>query len=259
MIAIIFQLQMGINQMEGIMAKSMKLHIDNDGKNYVCGLKIRKTIPEAVFDKNTLIELNTGEPITYNNINVVCRNCIKLFHPTYLNDQLIKKELDEYKASLPKSNRERAKRNSMKRRNRNKALKTKALNVIQLPFVPVPNNKPISGLLVDYNWRNLDKQAKIIEKPKQSIKNQKSIKTNKKDINNKPIQSDEIISIETKTNELYEDAFIQFNEDCAMVRGFDNYWKVIIKNNDGTIEDLSNWLEYDICITEAKELGLKVA
>lgn len=112
--------------------------------------------------------------------------------------------------------------------NRNKALKAK--NVIQLPYVPIPQ-KPIA-LIADQDWRSLDKKAKVIAKPKkQSLKKK-----------NEPIELKEIVSIDIKPNDDTEESFIGFSDGLAMVRGFGNQWMVVLNDGLNGTESMTDWV-----------------
>ena len=227
------------------MKKGMKLHIDNGKGSYVCGLNVKNHIPEAVWDdEEKALFTMQGDPINHTNMDCVCINCMKLFHPTYLNDLLNEKAIIEYKESLPKTNRQRSRLNAKKRLNRNKALKSK--NVIQLPFVPVPV-KPIA-LIEDKEYRNMDKKAKI-------IKSSKSIKPKKqsiKPVEEKPIELTEIVSV--NMNDEMEDSFIQYNEGLAMVRGFGNQWMIVLQDKTNGTESLTDWINYNEAVAMINDL-----
>ena len=226
------------------MKKGMKYHIDNGKGSYVCGLNVKNHIPEVLIDdENNQLFTMEGDPINHTNYQCVCTNCIKLFHPTYLNDLLNEKAIIDYKESLPKTNRQRARLNAKKRLNRNKAKKLS--NVIQLPFVPVPV-KPIA-LIEDKEYRNMDKKAKVIKK---SIV-KKPFKGTLTKKNEKPIELTEIVSI--GMNDGMEDSFIQYSDGLAMVRGFGNQWMVVL-NDKGFTESMTDWINRNEAEAMIKDL-----
>lgn len=229
--------------------KSMKFHIDNRNGNYVCGLKVKNHIPEAMWDddSNALYTMQ-GEKIDHTNMNCVCSNCMKLFHPTYLNDLLIEKELIEYKQSLPKTNRERLRRNAMKRRNRHK--KRNQSNVIHLPYTPIPR-KPIA-LIEDQQWRELNKKAKVINKPKNQSKS-KPKKQQLKQKQEKPIDMNEIVAINGEPiNEIGQ---IDYGNGLSIIQGPIGKWMIVFTNDDKTIENMSGWIDYSDAHKQASELA----
>ena len=205
--------------------KSMKLHINNGNGSFVCGLSIKPHIPQAAWESDALWNVTNGDKIDHNNYQCICTNCMKLFHPSFLNDLLIEKELIEYKASLPKSNRERARRNQSNRRNRNKRRNQSNCNVIYLPHTPIPK-KPIA-LIEDQQWRSLDKKAKVIKKA-----NSKKHQLKAKHIEPETIQS----IVDT------EESFIQYSDGLAIVRGFGDQWMVVLQDQTNGTESLSDWI-----------------
>ena len=218
------------------MAKQMKLHIGNDKKQFVCGLIIKDHIKQAYWDDevNQLYDYK-GDLIDHTNMNCVCTNCMKLFHPSYLNDLLNEKTIADFKAALPKTNRQRARINAKKRLNRSKA---KALsNVIYLDYKPLP--KKAIALIEDKEWRSMNKKAKVIKPSKKQLK--------AKPIEEKPIELTEIVSIDTDAD------CIDFGDGVAIIKGLNNDWMVVV-NTDGKTESLTSWIPYKDAFNEANQL-----
>lgn len=230
------------------MAKAIKQHIINKGNKLVCGLTLNDRIKTAFIDPNDGILYDTDcNPVTHKNMDSICTNCLKLYHPNHYNELIADRKYEAYKESLPKTNRIRARRKAINRRKHNIAIPADP-NVIHLPFIPVPITNPRLLLPAPAT----ESKCKVIAKPE---KKAKAIKPMPKA---KHIPAETIIELTEPVNVPMDDteaAFIQFNPQLAIVRGFGNFWKVIWMNDDSTIEDLTSWIPYAAAMNEASELA----
>jgi hypothetical protein len=223
--------------------KSIKQHIINSSKSFCCGLpRNNQSIKSAFFEEDILYD-NDCNPVDHVSMDSICRNCLKLSHPTLYDSLLKLKQMNQYIKSLPKNNRQRIINNAKTRKNRIIQFnqRTNRANVIYLSYVPVPITDPRFLLEAPIN----ESKCKVISKPN-------TIKFKPNTIKKETIQS---ITVNQSDSNEYEESFIEFNANLAIVRGFGNYWKVIYKNDDSTIEDLTNWIPYGAAYAQASELA----
>ena len=212
-----------------------KQHIINDSNSYCCGLNRNNVNVKSAFYFEDVLYLNDSTEVNHSNYELICRNCLKLCHPTLFNDLLNEKELIEYKKSLPKSNRERFNRNANKRNERIEKRLNQYDNVIYLGMNESLPDKPIMN------------PAQLLPMPESIIELSDEIQ----------VQSDELItasqveSIETEID--YEESFIEFTDGIALIRGFGNQWSVVF-NDNGSTESLSHFMPYEEAMNEVKGL-----
>ena len=127
--------------------KAIKQHIINDKNSFCCGLKRNNSNIKTAFFEDDILYDNECNPVTFESMNNICRNCLKLSHPTLFNDLLNEKAIIDYRNSLPKSNRERMKRKQVNRMKRNESFNRKH-NVIYFSyFSKVDLNITVSPLV----------------------------------------------------------------------------------------------------------------
>jgi hypothetical protein len=262
------QLKKGIE-----MKKQLKKHLYNSEANrYFCGKSINSNDISIDCDSKTYYDGKTIHPITIELLDMVCTSCFKLAYPELYQELIHKKEVNRIKQSIPKGNR--AKLNSKPQ------FKSKRYvgNVIQLPWIPVPITDP--ALLIDYKPAKSNSNPKsnpIPNKPvnsspkpnrdsikahNQALKNNPTIKHAKtKSIDNSGIRRETIVEFKYKSNPNVntEDAFIRFDNELAMVRGFGNNWMVVL-NSNGITESITEWIPFKNALAEVVSLGgLKTA
>jgi len=225
---------------ESIMGKkAIKQHIKSNGNRFYCGLNARNRIKDAFIDpEDNQLYSYEGELIDHSNMHLICTNCLKLGFPELHNRLLNDKAIESFRNSLPKSNRERKRLKSINRNKRCDSRKSKPFNVIYLGYNPIIE-KPIMD------------PSRLLPLP-ESFQKKESKKQSKKKAMAKT--KEPIIELTEIVNDQLEDSFIEFGNQVAIVRGFGNYWKVIYKNDDSTIEDLSDWIPYAAAMNEAQQL-----
>jgi hypothetical protein len=220
--------------------KAIKQHIIGNSNQYFCGLTIKPHIKSSFIDPEDNILYNYDcNPINHKNMDCLCINCLKLGLPELYNKLLNDKAIESFRSSLPKSNRERKRLKSINRNKRCDSRKSKPFNVIYLGYNPIIE-KPIMD------------PSRLLPLPESFQKKESKKKESKKKAMAKT--KEPIIELTEIVNDQLEDSFIEFGNQVAIVRGFGNYWKVIYKNDDSTIEDLSDWIPYAAAMNEAQQL-----
>lgn len=253
------------------MSKIIKEHIiETNGKSFVCGSKFNSNKKQsfiALFVEGILYNSNL-ERVTYKNMDTICLNCLKQSHPTLWSDLLNQKAIAEFKATLPKNNFERV---QLDKENRKQQNKQAAIDLSKTIFFksyfqaekfltdnPVPITEPtrLLPLPESFNCKDFqlifpkDETGKPL-KEYQLISQTFDLDYNKPVSDytwNNPIEGQ---VVEEETNELVEDALIQFNEKIHMVHGIGNHWQVISYNENGQSESITDWIDYDAAYEEA--------
>lgn len=243
------------------MKKELKKHLFNEVSfRYHCGKKINSNDISIDIDEKTYYDGKSINPIGIELLDMVCQSCFKLGYPE-LYAQL------KAKQSIPKGNR-----NKLNSKHQFKC-KRYVGNVIELPWTPMPITDP--ALLIDYKPAKSIPAAKSNPIPnkqsnsspkhsKQSIKannqalaNNPRIKQSKsKSIDDSGIKRETIVEYKYKSNKpnSITENFIQFENELAIVKGFNDNWMVICQTN-GITERLTDFIPFQLAIAEIVDLG----